>query len=84
MIVCIPVNGWVSAIVKGFQTKQMKLKDQRLRGLNEILNGIKVLKVMNEKKFSNVFNIKFIQFLDSCTDGKRLSFKMCWILGNRS
>ena len=46
MIICIPVNSYVTALVKSIQTKQMKLKDQRLRGLNEILNGIKVLKVM--------------------------------------
>ena len=45
MILLIPINGYVSSLVKTIQTKQMKLKDDRLRGLNEILNGIKVLKV---------------------------------------
>lgn len=28
-----------------FQTKQMKLKDQRIKMMNEVLNGIKVLKL---------------------------------------
>lgn len=45
MILFIPINGYISAKVKGLQTKQMKLKDQRLRAMNEILSGIKVLKV---------------------------------------
>ncbi|CAG2178859.1 unnamed protein product, partial [Oppiella nova] len=45
MILMIPANGWVSAKIRQIQVKQMKLKDKRVRGLNEILSGIKVLKL---------------------------------------
>ncbi|CAG2101474.1 unnamed protein product, partial [Medioppia subpectinata] len=45
MLMLIPINGYVSAKIQKIQTKQMKLKDERVRGLNEILGGIKVLKL---------------------------------------
>lgn len=45
MILFIPINGYIAGIVKGIQTRQMGLKDKRLKAINEMLNGIKVLKV---------------------------------------
>ncbi len=45
MIAFLPINGFVMSKVKQIQTKQMKLKDQRLKAMNEILSGMKVLKV---------------------------------------
>nr|XP_045608210.1 multidrug resistance-associated protein 1-like isoform X2 [Procambarus clarkii] len=45
MIVLIPVNGAVANKMKQLQVKQMKSKDQRVKLMNEILNGIKVLKL---------------------------------------
>jgi ATP-binding cassette subfamily C (CFTR/MRP) protein 1 len=45
MIAFLPINGYVASKVKQIQTKQMKLKDQRLKAMNEILSGMKVLKV---------------------------------------
>lgn len=45
MIVLIPVNGFIANKSKQFQISQMKNKDQRVKLMNEILNGIKVLKL---------------------------------------
>ncbi|XP_076064714.1 multidrug-Resistance like Protein 1 isoform X2 [Oratosquilla oratoria] len=45
MIVLIPVNGFIANKVKKLQIKQMKNKDKRVKLMNEILNGMKVLKL---------------------------------------
>ncbi|KAI1280794.1 Multidrug resistance-associated protein 1 [Halotydeus destructor] len=45
MVVMIPVNGYVAGISKKWQTKQMKEKDERVKAMNEILTGIKVIKL---------------------------------------
>ncbi|KAJ7390689.1 Multidrug resistance-associated protein 1 [Desmophyllum pertusum] len=45
MILLIPTNLFVSRIARKLQVKQMGAKDSRLRMMNEILNGIKVLKL---------------------------------------
>ena len=45
MLIMIPINGWLTKVSKTLQIKQMKLKDERVKAMNEILNGIKVLKL---------------------------------------
>ncbi|XP_050541854.1 multidrug resistance-associated protein 1 isoform X1 [Daktulosphaira vitifoliae] len=45
MIVLIPINGVVAAKARSLQIKQMKNKDERVKLMNEILSGIKVLKL---------------------------------------
>ncbi|XP_046388373.1 multidrug resistance-associated protein 1 isoform X3 [Ischnura elegans] len=45
MIILIPVNGFIASRVKSLQIRQMKNKDQRVKLMNEILSGIKVLKL---------------------------------------
>ncbi|XP_022169430.1 multidrug resistance-associated protein 1-like isoform X2 [Myzus persicae] len=45
MIVLIPVNGAVATRSINLQVKQMKNKDERAKLMNEILSGIKVLKL---------------------------------------
>ncbi|KAL0880786.1 hypothetical protein ABMA27_001981 [Loxostege sticticalis] len=45
MIILIPVNGLIANRVKTLQIKQMKYKDERVKLMNEVLNGIKVLKM---------------------------------------
>lgn len=45
MIILIPINGYIANRVKVLQIKQMKNKDERVKLMNEILNGIKVLKL---------------------------------------
>ena len=52
MVLFIPINGYIAGMVKQIQTKQMGLKDKRLKAINEMLNGIKVLKV-SLKLFKN-------------------------------
>ena len=43
MILLIPVNGFIAVKAKALQVKQMKEKDNRVKMMNEILQGIKVL-----------------------------------------
>jgi ATP-binding cassette, subfamily C (CFTR/MRP), member 1 len=45
MIILIPVNGFIANRVKTLQIRQMKCKDERVKLMNEVLNGIKVLKL---------------------------------------
>ncbi|XP_072760188.1 multidrug resistance-associated protein 1 isoform X7 [Anoplolepis gracilipes] len=45
MIILIPVNGLIANKVKTLQIRQMKSKDERVKLMNEVLNGIKVLKL---------------------------------------
>ena len=42
MILMMPVNAVVSAIMRRLHTKMMSKKDKRMKVINEILNGIKV------------------------------------------
>lgn len=45
MIILIPVNGFIANKIKTLQIRQMKNKDERVKLMNEILSGIKVLKL---------------------------------------
>ncbi|GJJ71293.1 ATP-binding cassette, subfamily C (CFTR/MRP), member 1 [Entomortierella parvispora] len=45
MLLMIPLNARLSLIQKNFQQRQMKNKDSRIKLMNEILNGIKVIKL---------------------------------------
>ncbi|OQR75813.1 multidrug resistance protein-like [Tropilaelaps mercedesae] len=45
MVLMIPMNAWLASMQKRLQTDQMKFKDDRIRTMNEILSGIKVLKL---------------------------------------
>ncbi|XP_022694083.1 multidrug resistance-associated protein 1-like isoform X2 [Varroa jacobsoni] len=45
MVLMIPINGWLASMQKKLQTDQMKFKDDRIRLMNEIFSGIKVLKL---------------------------------------
>ncbi|CAI4229206.1 unnamed protein product [Auanema sp. JU1783] len=45
MIIFLPLNIICSMIIKNWQTEQMKLKDQRTKMVNEVLNGMKVVKL---------------------------------------
>ncbi|XP_068898237.1 multidrug resistance-associated protein 1 isoform X2 [Tenebrio molitor] len=54
MIILIPVNGYIANKVKVLQIKQMKNKDERVKLMNEVLSGIKVLKLYAwEPSFEN-------------------------------
>ncbi|KAL4641040.1 canalicular multispecific organic anion transporter 1 [Arapaima gigas] len=45
MLLMVPINGLLATKSRGFQMENMKLKDKRLKIMNEILNGIKVIKL---------------------------------------
>lgn len=45
LLLMVPLNVYVAGKLKYFQVKQMKKKDQRVRTMNEILSGMKVLKL---------------------------------------
>ncbi|CAD6187004.1 unnamed protein product [Caenorhabditis auriculariae] len=45
MLIFVPMNIISSMVVKKWQMQQMKLKDERTKMVNEILNGIKVVKL---------------------------------------
>ncbi|XP_058652419.1 ATP-binding cassette sub-family C member 2-like [Onychostoma macrolepis] len=44
MVLMVPINGWLATKSRGFQVENMKFKDKRMKIVNDILNGIKVLK----------------------------------------
>ncbi|XP_055636687.1 multidrug resistance-associated protein 1-like isoform X2 [Toxorhynchites rutilus septentrionalis] len=45
MVILIPVTGVIANKMKDLQVEQMKIKDERVKKMNEILSGIKVLKL---------------------------------------
>ena len=42
MLVMMPINGFVAAKQRTLQIQQMKLKDERIKMMNEVLSGIRV------------------------------------------
>ena len=54
MILLVPINGAIAAKQRQFQVKQMKHKDSRVKSMNEILSGIKIIKLYGwEPSFEN-------------------------------
>ncbi|KAM5135322.1 ATP-binding cassette sub-family C member 3 [Mantella aurantiaca] len=45
MVLLIPINAFIAMKTRAFQVEQMQHKDSRIKLMNEILNGIKVLKL---------------------------------------
>lgn len=45
MIAVIPLSAFIATRLRDLQAKQMKVKDERVKSMNEILSGIKVLKL---------------------------------------
>nr|XP_010969361.1 PREDICTED: canalicular multispecific organic anion transporter 1 isoform X2 [Camelus bactrianus] len=60
MVLLIPVNGVLATKNRAIQVKNMKNKDKRLKIMNEILSGIKILKYFTwEPSFKNqVYDIR--------------------------
>merc|ERR550519_503341 len=60
MLLMIPLNGIIATKMRKYQFAQMKNKDRRVKLMDEILNGIKVLKLYAwESSFSyNVLRIR--------------------------
>uniref|UniRef100_A0A3P9LP00 ATP-binding cassette, sub-family C (CFTR/MRP), member 2 n=1 Tax=Oryzias latipes TaxID=8090 RepID=A0A3P9LP00_ORYLA len=45
MLLMVPINGLLATKAKKYQLENMKFKDKRLKIMNEILNGVKILKL---------------------------------------
>uniref|UniRef100_A0A915DK60 Multidrug resistance-associated protein 1 n=1 Tax=Ditylenchus dipsaci TaxID=166011 RepID=A0A915DK60_9BILA len=45
LILLVPLNAWISIKMRNCQVEQMKYKDERLKMMSEMLNGMKVLKL---------------------------------------
>lgn len=45
MVLMVPINGFLATKARKIQIENMKFKDKRLKIMNEILNGIKILKL---------------------------------------
>lgn len=45
MIFMIPISGFFAVKLQGLQVTQMEIKDERVKSMNEILSGMKVLKL---------------------------------------
>ena len=45
MVFMIPMNAVVAGLSKKMQVRQMKQKDERVKSMNEVLNGVKVIKL---------------------------------------
>ncbi|GAV06013.1 hypothetical protein RvY_16055 [Ramazzottius varieornatus] len=55
LVLLVPLQGFIVVKVKGLQVVQMKEKDSRIKMMNEILNGMKVLKLYAwEASFQNI------------------------------
>ncbi|CAI2355592.1 unnamed protein product [Caenorhabditis sp. 36 PRJEB53466] len=50
LILMIPFNSWISIKMRNCQMEQMKYKDERIKMMSEILNGMKVLKLYSWEK----------------------------------
>ena len=58
MIILIPVNGFIAAFTRKLHLKLMKQKDVRVKKMNELLQGMKILKLYAwEQSFMNEVNI---------------------------
>ncbi|XP_078381052.1 multidrug resistance-associated protein 1-like [Oculina patagonica] len=59
MVVFTPLNFLIGRMVNNLQVKQMSEKDDRIKIINEVLNGIKVLKLYAwEESFLSIINNK--------------------------
>lgn len=45
MLLMVPLSGVIAAKLRDLQIVQMKVKDERVKSMNEVLNGMKVLKL---------------------------------------
>ena len=54
LLILLPLNAIIWTIMEKFQSKQMIMKDERVRVITEILSGVKVLKLFSwEDSFIN-------------------------------
>ena len=61
MVLMIPMNAVVASMMKKFQKAQMMNKDNRVKLMDEVLNGIKVLKLY---AWESSFSYKLLRIRD--------------------
>lgn len=72
MLVLVPVNGWISRRIHGEQALVMRKKDHRTKLMNEILNGMKVLKLY---AWENSFEQKIFDHREvECRQLKKIAY----------
>ena len=76
MIIFIPLNGFITNKIKGTFVSLMKQKDKRVKLINEILNGIKVLKLY---AWESSFEKKIKEFRED--EVKSLNHQAYWHSG---
>ena len=76
MIIFIPLNGLITSKIRGSFVRLMKAKDKRVKLINEILNGIKVLKLY---AWESSFEKKIKEFREG--EVKSLNHQAYWHSG---
>ena len=76
MIILIPLNGLITSKIRGTFVSLMKAKDKRVKLINEILNGIKVLKLY---AWESSFEKKIKEFRED--EIKSLNHQAYWFSG---
>ena len=87
MVLCAPINTYVLRIHSRCQTKQMKLKDSRLKLMTDILSGIKVVKLYAweapmRERVALIRLQEVVEFMKTtfCRSVLELIFNMCPLL----
>ncbi|BFZ17596.1 hypothetical protein BsWGS_20635 [Bradybaena similaris] len=83
LLLLVPANAGLSTLTKRVQTKQIILKDQRLKLMNEILNGVKVLKLYAwepsfQAKLTQIRQAEIVQLKKSAI--YQSVSTLCWLL----
>uniref|UniRef100_A0A0N4Z034 ABC-type glutathione-S-conjugate transporter n=1 Tax=Parastrongyloides trichosuri TaxID=131310 RepID=A0A0N4Z034_PARTI len=77
LMLMVPLNSFISVKMRDCQVTHMKLKDERMKMVNEVMNGIKVLKLYNwenslqttitEIRKKELSNLKKLAYLNAAT-----------------
>ncbi|CEF71344.1 ATP-binding cassette sub-family C member 8 [Strongyloides ratti] len=77
LLLMVPLNSFISIKMRNCQVTHMKLKDERMKMVNEVIGGIKVLKLYNwENSLENIItgirkkellNLKKLAYLNAAT-----------------
>lgn len=78
MLMLLPINFFITMLIRKWQVQQMKYKDERTKMVNEVLNGIKVIKlyawetpmetVINDLRYKELSLIKKAAFMRTLSD----------------